>query len=1583
MDNDSTPPRPSRQAEQADPSQDAGSSAFADLPSPNARQSRIRSVASESWAPINFARPITLRPDSVEPPADAQAAASNRSSYIAQGMTSGSEDTEWHDADDDSTSPPMSPWERRTASSSSQHDRFRPSTPLKNRRKGMINDKKLTIDTSSSKAGSSRRAASESSAPAPASTEPAQLPARPPRAMRKLSDRLMKVATSASPTGSGKKDSPVDSLAPPPSAGIRWAPFTPTKRSPLGEKGRSPVAASTSPASGSATVSSSGSDKTAVAVPRYGFNPDFQLGGKTEPGASPRSGKGTSPTKPSPTYAGLAQGGGVKSMLYANTASPSTPLSPRAPVPAASPRTMNAPGTPRTPLNTRFTNSPTSYQGVLLTTITRTDSDDKHLAVPGAPGTPIRGRNRSASVAGGIKGFVRGGAAEVIPRLEMRVLERPRRGSQFYGLGGARPSDPSKRHSLATEQPVMMGKTDSATEAPQDASPRVRDFARSAALDKLTSDSTGRVRSQSNSRRASAASPRMRMSFSFARRERRNTAGTTASGVSRRSERSQRSNRSVAHKRKSLPIAGPGSIKSKPPSLLERRVSLAPPSMRRQDSSMQPDSDESEDENDVINEMHTRVTNIQEAKRWILTHRPSMDANAPPTFVDEHRPVLAMRRPTYAASVFQQARLMEAELQADAALHSTNALNVSAIGSNFHIAGLPPKTPMTARPGTIYDVQDPTDLPRPGTALAVVPQPRTWQQSTLHYLGAPFRLVQRQIDPKYVLTMMDPREIIFPLSLKKVALWIIYGGVIAMLYLLDRYYHWWGKLDHAVHGKNFYIMGVLYGFEPVMILIIMCVARVPDARKVPDRTVLVPRGRDSTELPSEDEESESSSDDESVASEQVATQVHSTILEEEPEEQEENEVDSEMQNKDDGTKRNSKRLSGLHPPAMRRMSTRVTTSSGGLLSVPPERRGSAATSGSGNLAVPRTPAFDPRNRRSTIILHEPLNVDSIGAQLERVGRPSADWLRRPSADYRRPSVISQRRPSDNSQRRPSATSHQIMLARTASKESHKSSYFTSVAAAAGARPGTTTPGPNQEVVDEKPDTTVVVAAPQSDSSGELDEKKDVSELEKPEDTRIAMGSITHPSFTESTALIIPCHNADVEVLKAVLFAALVHFEPWQIFIIDNGNSPQPPTDMEAQIRTQPMFARVNYVWSPLGNKNIAQFVGAKAAAVLNLDYVLTIDDDVIIPANFAAPMHIINETTTAVCYPITAVDHKGDRPTFVGWQDIEYKLSALAKMAEAKMCGVLFPHGAASFWRRDTMIRVLYRHDLVYFADDVKMGLELQALGEFMGIDASISFETVAPETFLGPKTAGTPNYYNQRVRSWEMARHTLYYQFTKRFLFSLNGARGPVAIGWQKFTQFYNTTTNFIDWIRLPMFILLGGSGMFWLKSFAFILFLPILPLIPYRFIKTRNRPDLHPHLMDMLTYGIYKLLYSIVCIFGGIRSMLVFHPNHKHKPTLTEMEAAKDERCIWMREDFMQQSGGQGDLRDEPQMIMLDDEAELEREEQQEEAEQGAEMTEAALVNTLPENGEKGGEAASINVLRRPSTRISHELPTVHEGR
>ncbi|KAI3487765.1 hypothetical protein L1887_48246 [Cichorium endivia] len=1478
--------------------------------SPSARQSRIRQSASESSAPINFARPLFSRSQGESEDAD----------YF--GSSTGADDADeanWRDE------PSMSGSDRRALHASFSSDHFsRPSTPLKIRRRGMINDKKLTIrvGTSSSKSSSGRRVASDS-----ATSASSELPARPAAAARALSHRSAKRAVDSSdsnmsmlsprsrPASPRKNSSPKEDGTSPGSGLRSYMPFTPVKKSPLADKGHSPSEASTSPSSGSMPSSAEGSsnsgrsDKPLISGrPGYGFNPDFQLGSsgnnvtgsKLSPNtASPTSVRqGVSPVKPSPTFSGSSVGG-VKSMLYSNQRNPPLPLSPRAPMytqrsPGAAaskqqsmprtPRTPKTPRTPRTPLTARLPNTPHSarpgvhtggsYQGVLLTTITRAPSDPRvptegPLAESSIQASARKGRNRSASIATDILGFVRGGAAEVVPRLELRVLERQRQ-SQRYSLDINHVENEdkrAKRHSVAAVQSAQprgsapAGDVENGDE--DDASPRSTSFARSAALSKLTGKRASTASVRAVRRTSEAPSISSRVGHRPYYKERRQTAATTASRVSGVSDRSRRSARSNLSRRVSMPVATVASLKSNRPSLSGRRLSLAPSSMRgRRDSSMQPDNSDSEDENDLLAELDNHVNNVADAKRWILGYRTQYDVTGPGVMgrdvEDNGRAVSAMRRPTYAASVFQQARLMEAERQAGAAFVSSSALDVAnASAANLHVPGtpfpfgLPPRTPgFPKTPLTAFS----TDAQRAGEAdpsagpqvLNAAEEP-SWSDKTKYWLKAPFRFVARQVDPKYVLTMMDPREIILPITVRKVALWIVYGGLIAMLVLLDHYYHWWAKFDHAVHGKNLAIMGVLYGFEPAMILVIMLVARVPDARVVPDRTVLVPRARDSTDGESDADSRSSMSSDESVDDAQLATQMHSTIIEEEHTESEEEQgQDNESGIIDRDGPAAVRRASGLLKPPMRRMSTRFTANSGGS-AAGPERRGSEGTTASG-LAVPRTPMFDPRNRRSTIILHEPLNVGGLVDE----------------SDSRRPSAAS--------------VHHQIALARSVSRDSRRASYFSIVAAAAGSRLGAPSPSPAHEAV--------VVGDMNEKQDDADDEKKEaqLSDVKGDGEVRVAMDGVSHPSLTESTGLIIPCHNADVEVLKAVLFAALVHFEPWQIFIVDNGNTESPPTDMEGAIRSQPMFSRVNYIWLPVGNKNIAQFVGAKAAAKLDLDYVLTIDDDVIIPANFAAPMHIISPTVTA----------------------------------------------------------------------------------------------TVAPETFLGPPVNGTGNYYHQRVRSWEMARHTLYWQFSKRFLFSLNGARTPVAIGWQKFTQFYNSITNFIDWIRLPMFVLLGGSGQFWLRSFAFIIFLPVLPLLPYRFIKTRNRPDLHPHMLDMLTFGVYKLLYSVVCILGGLRSMLVFFPNHSHKPNLIEMEKKGDKRCIWLRDDFMANSGGQGDLRDEPQQILVDEEvleaAAVDEQEQEQDS---------AVVAALPEHAPQAQEMQEVAVVdvALPS-RSREELPTVHEN-
>ncbi|SPC67739.1 uncharacterized protein UHOD_12054 [Ustilago sp. UG-2017b] len=363
------------------------SSPPARTPSQSARQSRIRQSASESSAPISFARPLHLRQDTPEPAFHGQYISTD-SSYIGHGRGIASEDSEWNDE------PPSSAtWDRRAANASGASDRSDASTPLKVRRRGMINDKKLTISVHGC-----------------------------------YSKQILPIGQCGRDLPSkSKKDSPTGSasLGPPTpgSAGIRWAP---AKSSPLADATKySPIAATTSPGS-SGQSSGGGSDKPLLSAPRYGFNPEFALGAST----TSKSKDDTPPAKPSPTYNGGSSQGGVKSMLYANRM-PSTPLSPRAPIdrlPMSNkmPSTPRTPRTPRTPVTARLPQTPrsaggASYQGVLLTTVTHAPSDPKvpmqGSIAESSTAAARKTSNRSASIATELRSFVRGGANEVIPRL--------------------------------------------------------------------------------------------------------------------------------------------------------------------------------------------------------------------------------------------------------------------------------------------------------------------------------------------------------------------------------------------------------------------------------------------------------------------------------------------------------------------------------------------------------------------------------------------------------------------------------------------------------------------------------------------------------------------------------------------------------------------------------------------------------------------------------------------------------------------------------------------------------------------------------------------------------------------------------------------------------------------------------------------------------------------------------------------------------------------------------------------------------------------------------------------------------------
>jgi hypothetical protein len=394
-----------------------------------------------------------------------------------------------------------------------------------------------------------------------------------------------------------------------------------------------------------------------------------------------------------------------------------------------------------------------------------------------------------------------------------------------------------------------------------------------------------------------------------------------------------------------------------------------------------------------------------------------------------------------------------------------------------------------------------------------------------------------------------------------------------------------------------------------------------------------------------------------------------------------------------------------------------------------------------------------------------------------------------------------------------------------------------------------------------------------------------------------------------TALVIPCHNSDKTAVKKVLESAYPHFRPRDIFIVDNGRTKYPPDNFRDFIREQ--HPDIVYIWSPIGSKNAAQLVGSLAAK--NYNYIMTVDDDMSIPANFRPPIEKIDYLTKGVAFPLRAIDAQGSCPLFmVAWQDCEYKMSGLSKLAESEVCGVLYPHGAGWFCERDTLIDLISNyHSLDFIAEDVNTGLAIQKMKKRIAFDARIVLETEVPTTIFGPGL----NWWNQRKNSWEMGRHGRLLGFAGRLFLSLNGQRTVQGVLAQKTIHAYAIATIVVDWVRVPVLVTMGADVIYWRQAFLLML-ASSLPLMAFKYINARRRKDLQPRLWGSLTYPFYKQLYALVSIMGALRTITYYIGGHRRPKNVRKMMEENDERVFWRDPRF---ESNPGFLADEGAMVKL----------------------------------------------------------------
>ncbi|KAL1616661.1 hypothetical protein SLS54_008228 [Diplodia seriata] len=238
------------------------------------------------------------------------------------------------------------------------------------------------------------------------------------------------------------------------------------------------------------------------------------------------------------------------------------------------------------------------------------------------------------------------------------------------------------------------------------------------------------------------------------------------------------------------------------------------------------------------------------------------------------------------------------------------------------------------------------------------------------------------------------------------------------------------------------------------------------------------------------------------------------------------------------------------------------------------------------------------------------------------------------------------------------------------------------------------------------------------------------------------------SGVADTALIIPCYKSAGLIAKT-LDAALLTFPASHIFVIANGNSPTPIDETEDVCRPY----GVNHVWSPVGSKIVAQFVGCYAAK--GFKNVLLIDDDCSLPGNFPVVSERLTGKIQCVGYTIKSVGPNSSKGTFCQQaQDFEYKLSGLQRAFSGKVGSATFPHGAISLWDREFLTHTFHHHSGFSVSEDWFFGHSCRSLGGRVIMCSSVFVETETPPALFWTTGSarggfGEMTVFKQRFVRW------------------------------------------------------------------------------------------------------------------------------------------------------------------------------------------------------------------------------------------
>ncbi|KAL8681353.1 MAG: hypothetical protein Q9224_006860, partial [Gallowayella concinna] len=225
-------------------------------------------------------------------------------------------------------------------------------------------------------------------------------------------------------------------------------------------------------------------------------------------------------------------------------------------------------------------------------------------------------------------------------------------------------------------------------------------------------------------------------------------------------------------------------------------------------------------------------------------------------------------------------------------------------------------------------------------------------------------------------------------------------------------------------------------------------------------------------------------------------------------------------------------------------------------------------------------------------------------------------------------------------------------------------------------------------------------------------------------------------------------------------------------VIDNGNSAE-PLDNTASVCKQ---YGVSHTWSPLGSKIIAQFVGCYVAR--NFPHVLLIDDDCLLPPNLPIVSDRLRGNVKCIGYIMKATGSNGSKGTLCQQaQDLEYKLSGLAKSFAGKIGSVTFPHGCIVLWDRELLVETFQEHPGFTVSEDWFFGHAARQLGSRIKMCTSTFVETEVPSTIFFSNGGARGGFGEMTV--WKQRFYRWNYFFVTGLYYNLSYILFDWRLGW------------------------------------------------------------------------------------------------------------------------------------------------------------------------------------------------------------